>query len=182
MKVNRIPRDRKETSRDTSDVFLLPAIGGFFLAFFGLLGLTLFSGCYWLKDAQVFQALGITLRAPLSMLAFFGFSFFAGVFLFIGSCRPGRPILAKTLLWLSFLFSLFSFAIQFYYLFSWGFFWFGKAFFGNQPFANSKWFEYLGLLIFTITLTGALVTGSSVFQRPSRTRRRTPKETAFSED
>jgi len=155
----------KRAGVDSHDKIFFPALSSFFFGFFGLLGLSLYSGCYLLKDAEIFRALGITVRAPLSMLGFFGFSFFSAVCLFSSSCSTRRSLLSKGLCWVSFVFSLIAFIFQFYYLFTWGFFWFGKAFFGNQPFANSRWFEYLGLLIFVITLMSALVTGSSAFRK-----------------
>lgn len=75
------PKELKATGEkragvDSPDKIFFPALSSFFFGFFGLLGLSLYSGCYLLKDAEIFRALGITVRAPLSMLGFFGFSFF----------------------------------------------------------------------------------------------------------
>ncbi len=160
-----ITRSALSIGGDSPNVNLFSAISSFFLGFFGLLGLALYSGLFLLKDAEIFRALGLSVRTPLPMLGFFGFSFVAAVCLFFGSCSLRQPLLAKGLFWVSFSFSMLTFFIQFYYLFTWGFFWFGKIFFGNQPFANSKWFEYLGLLVFVITMMSALVTGSAATRK-----------------
>jgi hypothetical protein len=129
-----------------------------------MLGIGLYFGFFILKDTQIFQVIGITVQTPNQMLLFFLSIVLSSLFLFTGSFFRLHARSSKFFFLLSFLFSLAATAVQFYYLYIWGFFWFGRVFFGNQPFVYTKWFEVLSILVLAIALLNTMISGNALFR------------------
>lgn len=156
--------------------FISGSVISFFVGLFGLTGIGIFWGLWIASKTGIFQAIGIPLKTPWLILGYFGCTFLAALFGYIGAiaglqrrnCRPILwPIERFLFLW-GFLFSLSALLIQFYLLYQWGFLWLGKAFFGNQPFTELDTFLWLGVFIFVISLVNPLENGVFLFGKPVR--------------